>query len=70
MTVEAKKTKIMMPFPKKRLNSVSYGNSQIRLKIWAFVTLFVNPFLNGHNSGSECNFFKKLKAQHQVLGMP
>ena len=34
------------------------GNHQIGPKIEAFVTLFVNPFSNGHNSGRECNFSK------------
>ena len=29
------------------------GNHQICLKIVAFVTLFVNPFSNSHNSGPE-----------------
>ena len=31
---------------------------QICLKIEAFMTLFVNPFSNSHNSGPECNFSK------------
>ena len=34
------------------------GKGQICLKIGAFLTLFVNPFSNGHNSGPECDFSK------------
>ena len=34
------------------------GNHKIGPKIGAFVTLFVNPFSNGHNSGPECDFSK------------
>ena len=34
------------------------GQRQICLKSEVFVTLFVNPFSNGHNSGPECNFSK------------
>ena len=34
------------------------GNRQIAPKIEAFLTLFVNPFINGHNSGPECDFSK------------
>ena len=34
------------------------GNRQIGPEVGAFVTLFVNPFSNGHNSIPECDFSK------------
>ena len=43
------------------------GNRQICLKIEAFLTFFVNPFSNGHNSGSECDFSKIEKPSTKCL---